>query len=61
MMRCRLLSIIVCPVCYSKLYFDLEQKELICNVDNLAFPIRKGIPVLLKRNARNVVPQKDQK
>lgn len=61
MMRYQLLNIIVCPICYSKLYFDLEQKELICNIDNLAFPIRKGIPVLLKKDARNIMPQKDPK
>ncbi|WHL25286.1 MAG: Trm112 family protein [Candidatus Blochmannia vicinus] len=60
-MRYQLLNIIVCPICYSKLYFDLEQKELICNIDNLAFPIRKGIPVLLKKDARNIMPQKDPK
>ncbi|URJ30013.1 Trm112 family protein [Blochmannia endosymbiont of Camponotus sp.] len=59
MKRYCLLSIIVCPICYSKLYFDLEQKELICNVDNLAFPMRKGIPVLLKKDARNIMSQKD--
>ncbi|AGC03655.1 UPF0434 protein ycaR [Candidatus Blochmanniella chromaiodes str. 640] len=55
MMKYQLLKIIVCPVCHSKLSFDLEKKELICNVDNLAFPIRKGIPVLLKRDARNFI------
>ncbi|URJ23630.1 hypothetical protein M9397_00760 [Blochmannia endosymbiont of Camponotus sp. C-003] len=54
-MRYRLLKIIVCPICYSKLSFDLEKKELICDVDNLAFPIRKGIPVLLKKDARNFI------
>ncbi|WP_159715434.1 Trm112 family protein [Blochmannia endosymbiont of Camponotus nipponensis] len=52
-MKYQLLKIIVCPICYSKLFFDSKKKELICNVDNVAFPIKNGIPVLLKKDARN--------
>ncbi|QOI11071.1 Trm112 family protein [Blochmannia endosymbiont of Colobopsis nipponica] len=50
----RLLSIIVCPVCNSKLFLDKEKQELICKVDLLGFPIRNGIPILLEKEARRI-------
>ena len=48
----RLLEIIACPVCNGKLWFNQEKQELICKLDNLAFPLRDGIPVLLETEAR---------
>lgn len=48
----RLLEIIACPVCNGKLYYSQEKQELICKADNLAFPVREGIPVLLENEAR---------
>ena len=45
----RLLEIIACPVCNGKLWYNQEKQELICKLDNLAFPLRDGIPVLLMR------------
>ncbi len=41
----RLLEIIACPVCNGKLWYNQEKQELICKLDNLAFPLRDGIPV----------------
>ncbi|WDX99234.1 protein YcaR [Salmonella enterica subsp. enterica serovar Newport] len=48
----RLREIIACPVCNGKLWYNQEQQELICKLDNLAFPLRDGIPVLLENEAR---------
>ena len=48
----RLLEIVACPVCNGKLWYNQEKQELICKLDNLAFPLRDGIPVLLETGAR---------
>ncbi|KFC09129.1 uncharacterized UPF0434 family protein [Trabulsiella guamensis ATCC 49490] len=50
----RLLEIIACPVCTGKLYYSQDKQELICKTDNLAFPLREGIPVLLENEARTL-------
>jgi uncharacterized protein YbaR (Trm112 family) len=50
----RLLEIVACPVCKGKLVYDAKNKELICKVDRLAFPIKEGIPVLLENEARSM-------
>jgi uncharacterized protein YbaR (Trm112 family) len=46
----KLLSILVCPLCKGALM--LQDKELICRFDRLAYPIRDGIPVMLEQEAR---------
>jgi uncharacterized protein YbaR (Trm112 family) len=48
----RLLEIVACPVCNGKLYLNKENLELVCKADNLAYPVRDGIPVLLENEAR---------
>jgi uncharacterized protein len=48
----RLLEIVACPVCNGRLYFNKENLELVCKADNLAYPVRDGIPVLLENEAR---------
>lgn len=50
-----LLKIIVCPICHTRLFLDLEHSNLICYFDNLVFPIHQGIPVLLKKEDYNLV------
>ena len=50
----RLLEIIACPVCNGKLYYSQDKQELICKSDNMAFPLREGIPVLLETEARTL-------
>lgn len=45
----RLLEIIACPVCNGKLWYNQEKQELICKLDNLAFPLRDGIQCCWKR------------
>lgn len=51
-MDIRLLEIIVCPICKGPLKHDRAAQELICHADNLAYPIRDGIPVMLVDEAR---------
>ena len=50
----KLLEILVCPRCKGKLEFDKKSKELICKNDQLAFPVRDGIPVMLEEEARQL-------
>ena len=49
-----LLEILVCPLCKGKLFYDKAHSELQCKSDNLAFPVRDGIPVMLIEEARNM-------
>lgn len=53
-MESRLLEILVCPLCKSKLRHDRQHQELICRADRLAFPIRDGVPILLESEAREL-------
>lgn len=48
----RLLEIIACPVCNGKLWYNPGKTRACCKLDNLAFPLRDGIPVLLETEAR---------
>lgn len=50
----KLLDILACPLCKSKLDYDKSAQELICRADRLAYPIRDGIPVLLEDEAREL-------
>ncbi len=55
----RLLDILVCPVCKSKLVYKKQANELICRADRLAFPIRDDIPVMLEEEARRLDPEEE--
>lgn len=48
----RMLEALVCPQCQGRLSYDAEAGELISKSAHLAYPIRKGIPVLLIDEAR---------
>lgn len=50
----KLLEILACPICKSSLIYQQDQQELLCKADNLAFPIRDGIPVMLEDEAREL-------
>ena len=50
----KLLDILACPLCKSSLLYDKDKQELICKADNLAFPIRDEIPVMLEDEARQL-------
>ena len=49
-----LLDILVCPVTKGKLIYDEKNHELISQDANLAYPIKDGIPIMLKEKARNI-------
>jgi uncharacterized protein len=49
-----LLPLLVCPCCHGQLNYDRNNKELVCDRDRLAFPVRKGVPVLLEMDARRL-------
>ena len=46
-----LLSLLACPVCISPLALDDERGVLKCGKCHRVYPIRDGIPVLLKEEA----------
>ncbi|MDC0598567.1 Trm112 family protein [Gammaproteobacteria bacterium] len=53
----KLLGILACPICKGPLVHDKEAQELICYGDNLAFPIRDEIPIMLENEARTLSPE----
>lgn len=53
-MDCRLLEIIACQVCNGELQFNKVNKELVYNLDGIAYPLRAGVPVLLEEAARKL-------
>ena len=53
-MEARLLDILVCPICKGRLTHDKAAKELICNADKLAYPIKDGIPIMWVEEARHI-------
>ena len=48
----KLLEVLVCPVTKGPLDYDRERQELLSRSARLAYPIRKGIPILLENEAR---------
>ncbi len=57
----KLLGILVCPVCKGHLHYDRADAELICVIDNLAFPVRDGTPVMLSEEAREISLEEREK
>ena len=53
-MEKKLLEILACPLCKGNLLYRRDEKELICKVDRLAYPIRDDIPVMLEPEARRL-------
>lgn len=56
----KLLTILACPICKGKLYHDKDNLELICYADNLAYPIRDDIPIMLEDEARSLTPEEKE-
>lgn len=50
----QILNIIICPNCHNQLFYDKKNFELICDSENIAYPIRNHIPVLLIEEARKL-------
>ncbi|UCB56158.1 MAG: Trm112 family protein [Thiotrichales bacterium] len=55
-MNRKLLDILACPVCKGRLHYDRKKSRLECHQDNLAFPVRNDVPVLLVMDARPLEP-----
>ena len=55
-MHKRLISLLVCPKCKGSLEYRPTSKEMVCPVDQVAYPVRKGVPVLLEIDARKLGP-----
>ncbi len=53
----KLLDILACPLCKSRLIYDPKQQELICRIDKIAYPIREDIPIMLVDEARRLSEQ----
>ena len=49
-----LLQILVCPVTKQPLVWDKEAQELVSKTAGLAYPVRKGIPIMLPEEARRL-------
>lgn len=60
-MDSKLLDILVCPLCKSKLIYRKTEQELICKADKLAFPIHDDIPVMLADEARKLTADETEK
>lgn len=48
----KMLAFLVCPECKGKLIWRASAQELLCVTDQLAFPVRDDIPVMLVSEAR---------
>lgn len=57
-MNKKLMPQLVCPVCKGKLEYVKHQDAMICHHDDLAYPVRAGIPVLLESDAKKIEPSK---
>ena len=46
----RILEVLICPYTHSTLKYDKNKQELVNSTENIAYPIRDGIPLMLKDN-----------
>ncbi len=49
-----LLDILVCPATRKPLVYDADAQELISDAAGVAYPIKRGIPVMLIEKARRL-------
>jgi len=50
----KLLEILVCPVTKTNLVYDRDKQELVSRAAGLAYPVRKGVPIMLPGEARQL-------
>lgn len=55
------LEMLVCPLTKTRLTLSADHSELISVAARLAFPIRKGVPLLSLDEARSVEPEEIQR
>lgn len=60
-MNGRLLEIVACPMCQGRLDYDKANERLLCKFDQVAYPIKQGIPVLLAEQAVSLSEATEQK
>ena len=48
----KMLESLVCPETHAGLSYDAERQELVSKAAKLAYPIRDGIPIMLRDEAR---------
>jgi uncharacterized protein YbaR (Trm112 family) len=51
MVNKRLLHVLVCPLCKGRLLYKVQDAQLICRLDHLAYKIKKGIPIMIPEQA----------
>ena len=57
----KLLEMLVCPLTKGPLRYDAEKDELISDQAQLAYPIRDGVPIMLRDAARNLNEDESRK
>lgn len=50
----RLLEVLICPVTRGPLTYDRDTNELVSRRAGLAYPIRDGVPIMLRDEAREL-------
>lgn len=50
----RLLEVLICPVTRGPLTYDKSANELVSRRAGLAYPIRDGVPIMLRDEAREL-------
>ena len=50
-----LMRLIVCPLTGGKLYYDKENNLVISKSAKMSFPVREGIPILVRSEARPLI------
>ena len=53
----KLLEILVCPLTKSTLKYDSKANELISKKAGLAYPVRDGVPIMLRDEARELIDE----
>ncbi|MDP7116235.1 MAG: Trm112 family protein [Candidatus Woesearchaeota archaeon] len=48
-----LIQILACPTCKADLSYNTEKNELICSKCEQSYPVKKGIPILMPKEADN--------
>lgn len=48
-----ILNILVCPASKGRLTYDEAAQELLCQSSSLAYPVNKGVPILVLSEARH--------
>ncbi|MCO4320410.1 Trm112 family protein [Aliidiomarina sp. Y6] len=53
-MPANLLSVLACPSCKGKLVWGPDKTTLVCRGEQLAYPVRDGIPAMLAQEAKTL-------